>query len=244
MTKRLSLILILILALAVSAGLVSAQEELVAGTPLTGEISNQTFELEYSYSGTEGEVIVIELRPVEEFGDLDYPEILLLDSENTVINSTVDHFDYGEATLIAKMPATGTYTVLATRQDGRSGDSVGQFTIQVIEPTLLSEDVTSNSITNDAGSQYYLANFDKSYSLIYLKKAGDFGPEVVAGALNETEGQINDEEFVLSGERMSLGSIGIFDAGVDYIVIVRAPLFSFYFDAVSADYELNLYPLE
>ena len=49
---------------------VQAQETLTPGTPVTGEITDDAFALEYTFEGEADQVVVIELAPVDPLGNL------------------------------------------------------------------------------------------------------------------------------------------------------------------------------
>jgi hypothetical protein len=120
--------------LVLSASLVTAQDALVSGETVTGEITDDAFAVEYSYEGTAGQIVVLELFPVDVLADYDNPAIVLLDSAGEEL---MTREGFGATTAVWQLPADDTYTVVATRRDGAEGTSVGEYTLTLTVPQEL-----------------------------------------------------------------------------------------------------------
>lgn len=97
------------------------------GDTVTGEITDQAFEQLYSFEGEAGTTIDISLI-ADDYGFDAY--LYLLDSTGATIAEN-DDFDGLDSRIMIELPATDTYTIIASRRDGRSGDGVGTYSLTV-----------------------------------------------------------------------------------------------------------------
>lgn len=237
--KRLLVVALLFL-LVVPA--VYAQETIEVGQVVVGELTTDVFELTYTFAGEEGQVVVITADPVDPLGDLNDTILKLRDASGTVLVDTTEAFSFGSSILAVQLPATGTYTVTVTRENGAEGTSVGEFNLVVTSAAPITVDSpVTNSISSEGHDQYYVVNGDADFSLSYTKSAGDFFPDVVVYTIDTTDGSL-DEAGILSGNTFSIGTLGYFTANTLYVVTVRERLFDFNFDEVTADYTLTIAP--
>ncbi len=98
------------------------------GQAVTGEISDREFEFEYSFAGEEGQLISIQMSPADD-SELD-PEVYLYSSDNELLAAN-DDFPFPTSLILYRLPAAGEYLIVATRNDGRSGSSSGEFSLEV-----------------------------------------------------------------------------------------------------------------
>jgi hypothetical protein len=212
------------------------------GDLVTGEITNQDFELEYSFEGSEGDVAVITMLPVDPSGDLTYPEILLLNEEFEVLVDTTRNISYRTARLITQLPSDGTYTIIASRTDGRAGDSVGEFTLSLIRPQELAyNEPVEASISSDGGISYYLVDASEPSLLSYELLAGDYDPQLSINTINEANTNI-EEYITVNGTGLTTSILGILEEGMVYVILISKPDFAYYSDEVTADFTLTLLP--
>ena len=122
---------------------------LTYGDTVTGEITNEAYEVPYTFEGTAGDVILVEMTMLEEGLDSYIQlknasgEIIAFNDDGGVgVNSVMGPFI---------LPADGIYTVVATRFMQAEGVSVGSFelTLSQTEITMLALDETVN-LTLDA----------------------------------------------------------------------------------------------
>ena len=125
-------IVCLILALIVAVPAVLAQDSLAYGDTVAGAITSDEFSIEYTFEGTEGDVVVIEMRRTSTDEELRRPAVQLIAPDGDVLGDTSDNFSFGFALLAAQLPESGTYTIIAGRIDGPDGDSVGGFELELI----------------------------------------------------------------------------------------------------------------
>lgn len=115
--------------LALAAFPVAAQDTaLEFGQEVTGEISDREFEFEYTFAGEEGQLVSIRMSPTEG-SELD-PEVYLYTADNDLLAAN-DDFSFPTALILYTLPASGEYTLVATRNDGRSGSTSGEFALEV-----------------------------------------------------------------------------------------------------------------
>jgi hypothetical protein len=232
-------IFILILIGGLFASNVQAQDDeiplLAYGESASGEITNRAFEVPYRFEGTAGDTVVVVMEAVDPYGDLDLPSIILLDAEFALI---ADTYGFGSATLATTLPADGEYNILATRNDGRAGDSVGEFNITLLKPELLvAGEPMTGAITN-LDTAYYTIEDVSSFDLRYEKTAGDFNPAVEANII--TDYQL-DDVAEMAGEYLTSGTLGV-STGVPtiFIIAVKEGDFDYNSSEVSAEFTLTL----
>lgn len=239
LTRMLALALIFLLPAFSAAGQASTIEY---GQTITGEITNSRFEVEYTFSGSAGDVIVVQMSRTTTTGGLENPEIVLLDSQNELLASTARSFAYARAVLYAELPASGSYVILATRRDGRSGTSVGEFELSLLRPEVISLAKSVNgTISSEGESQYYVVVPEKEFEISYQKTDGDMFPQVVIGTLDPSTGGLS-QAAVASGGALTKASFGVFEGGMPYVVVISRAPFDFSFDEVTADYILMVVP--
>lgn len=233
-------ILLVTCVLVVSNALAQEGSPIEYGETVTGEISDEKFEVPYTFEGNADDIVVIQMEETEVFGDLSSPLIILLNENNRVVTDSSRIFSIGDATLVTQLPADGTYTILATRSDGRAGDSVGEFVLRLINVPLLSVNGTvSEQISSEDTSQYFAVVSDGSdMTLTYEKQAGTFAPEITISRL-ESDGELT-EMVTLSGDALERGTVNVPSSRGTYIISLAPALFDFNFREVTADYELTL----
>jgi hypothetical protein len=102
MLKR---VLLLSLFLLVASGLAFAQDEgdmLAYGDTGNGEITNREYEIPFTFKGRADDVVVIEMNPVDTFGTLTQPALILLDEDNDVVADTSMTFAIGGARIATR----------------------------------------------------------------------------------------------------------------------------------------------
>ncbi len=229
--KRLIFVFVLVLSLAIA---IQAQDALENGVAVTGEITNDVFAVEYTWAGLADQVLVIELFPVDTLADYDRPMILVNDPEGDILLS---YDSFGKTTAVVQLPRDGAYTIIATRVDEATGDSVGEYTLTVTEPVKLEVGAAIQASIDSETDQYYTYTGSGDFSLSFAK-TGDFAPEVSVNVAAEyTEGGLDTVGAVYGASKATFGT---FAGGSLYIIKVAEPLFSFNFTTITAEYTLEL----
>ena len=235
--KKLSILFTLVLLL-IPVAMVNAQEPLEVGVPIAGEITNSSFEVEFTFTGNGGDVIILSLPTLDEDGysnDLD-GEVILIDSSGEIVATTAQNYDFYVA-LVTQLPADDDYLVIVTREDGRAGDSAGTFEIElIVPPSLALGDSATGSAGSETGSEYFVINSEEDFLFLYEKTEGDFYPEIEVKILNDNNSGLDD--FALASGDLDRVALGDFDAGI-YVIEVSEG-FNYYFDPVTADFEISV----
>lgn len=236
--RKIFILLVIALSFAFPA---TAQDTTIEyGQTVTGEITNREFEVPFDFEGSEGDVLIILMAAVDTLGDLNSPEIILLDEEGEIIGDTSGAFSINGALLAIELPASGNYTILASRVDGRAGDSVGEFTLELINPPALTlGEPMTDTISSEGRSNFYVIHNDGTdMTLSYSKQEGDFSPQLGINVINEDY----DLRSVVSvgGGELVTATVNVPTTNDLYVVSLEEALFDFNFDEVTADYELTL----
>lgn len=223
-------ILVLLLAFGV-VFFVQAQEALTDGVGVEGEITNDTPAVNYSYEGEANQVLVVELKPADVFGDYDRPKIVVIAPDGSEV---VAYDGFGTTRVVVELPADGTYTITITREDE---ESVGKYTVTASKPvTLALGEAVQGTITNEE-IKYYVYRGDADFNVSFVR-SGEFAPEISVNKLAEyLEGTLDS---VGGAYGVSKAEIGTFDGGSLYIIKVAEALFDFNFSTVTAEYSLTL----
>lgn len=244
MAKRLLVVPMVIILLLASSIFVQAQDNVLDyGDVATGELTNSEFEIEYTFTGKAGEIVVIEMIPEDILGDLDSPVILLLGPNGRIYADTIDAFSFGDATLVFELNENGDYTIIATRADGRAGDSVGEFFLHLTLPQIIEAgEPISASTGNEERPQYFAVTALDNFSVLYERGFGDFYPNIEVNIIND--GQLRSVGSA-TGDELTVALLGEFSGrGGPYIVSIGVGLFDFNFTTVTADFEISLVTAE
>ena len=209
------------------------------GDLVEGEITDEVFEVKYQFEGGRDDVIVIEMRAVDSLGDLSDPEIQLTNSDSTVIADTFENFDFAAAILTVQLPADDLYSIIATREDGEAGDSVGAFTLELIEPeTLIHKESINASLIFDQRPQYFTFTDPNPLIFTYTHLDGQLLPGITINTLSTENPGSLEELSIAEGDALTYASLGVFESERPYIIIVEQQLFTFSLDEITADFEL------
>lgn len=145
------------------------------GDTVTGEITNQAFEQMYSFEGEAGATVDISMTAADYSFDA---YLYLLDSTGATIAEN-DDFDGLDSRIMIELSATDTYTIIASRRGGRSGDGEGAYSLTVKELELL-ELGAEQSFTLHYGETYPVYAFRVPaaglYSVTYTHTDGNIHP--------------------------------------------------------------------
>ena len=237
MLKKLSLGIVSALILALAAFGVQAQDAIAAGDTVTGELTEDTFAVEYTYEGTADEVVVITLAPADVLGELNNPAIVLRDASGTDL---LRYDGYGTSTVVALLPEDGEYTIVATRTDDEAGTSIGEYTLTVTAPQELAAGDSVDMELSSEETNYFVYRGDGDFVLSYVRE-GEYAPEFTVNTLDTeiTPGSL-DTVATVGGKLATQGSVGVIPGGEIYVVKVGQALFDFYFDTVDATYTLQV----
>lgn len=236
----LSLVAVMLIALAPSFAQDGGAIEY--NSTITGEITNDNFEVNYSFSGAAGDVVLARVEPVEFFGGYADPVLTLTAADGTVLAYRTG---FSSADVAAILPVDGDYTLTVGRADGASGSSVGEFYLSLWLPDVLTSGASVSASTDSDSVVYYVVKDLSAFTLAYEKSGGEFAPEISVNAI-VTEPNYADEFgyletwAALNGKVLKAGSLSV-DGDADvYVIKVAEALFDFNFFLVTADYTLTL----
>jgi hypothetical protein len=242
MSKAVSVIGILILSLAMTL-FAQAQDStpISYGDVVNGEITDDEFEIPYTFKGAEGDIVVVEMRRANTDSGLYNAAVVVLDPGGSLIADSADYISYegAEGLVAIQLPENGEYTVLATRDSGRSGDETGEFVLKLFNVEILGEEPIEREVTNDTEDQYYAVLADGSFTVNYRVLSSNYAPLVDVSYVNE-DGYFESAASV-SGLRLDAGSMQVFaESGELYIVAIVADDLDYLFDEdVQVAYELS-----
>jgi hypothetical protein len=243
MHRIVTLLVLLGLLVWVSAGTATAQEPtpIEYGQTVTGEITDENYEFVYTFNGSEGDVVIVEMAQTSALGDLRRPEVTLTDDRGTPIATTADRFSISRAILVTELPFDGEYTVIATRLDGEDGDSVGEFTLSLLRPPVFNVGETiQDSISTQDGEQYYVVRPETAFGLEYQRSGGTMVPQLEISAIG-SEADF-DSQAALSGPMITIATVGVFEAAEIHIITVSRSIYQSAIEERSADFLIKLIP--
>jgi hypothetical protein len=234
--------IVLGLALVIAGGSVAVFAQggtLQYGDVVDGEITNEAFEIEYSFTGSANDLVIVRMWTEGFENVLTLPALALATSDNQVLGTTADHTSIMDATLVATLPADGDYKILATRLDGSAGQTVGTFKLSVFKPEVLTPGQSVTGSISSEDTAFYLVEAEGPFVLAYQRTGGTFSPEVSVNAVSD----IGEAESrgLLGGTFVRAGSLEIDPGGSgQFIVTLQEALWDFNFEPISAEYSLTL----
>ncbi|MCU0497744.1 MAG: hypothetical protein MUF87_10365 [Anaerolineae bacterium] len=222
------------------AALVQAQdsESIEYNEPVEGEFTEDDFEFAYTFEGSEGDVIIARVDPVELFGDFDNSILILEDPNGDTVFDTTDAFSFGRSQAAAQLEEDGEYTLIVTREDGEDGESVGEYILEVVlaEELTLDEAVAGEANSEDRPQYYYVLSED-DFGLQYMRD-GDFAATVTVNVISDEDTGAFDDVATLGGSEIEGGALYNLDADTLYVVTVGRGLFDIIFDEADTEFEL------
>lgn len=234
MMKQIRIVLLLMALLLATVAGVQAQESLEPGVAAEGTISEEMTENAYTYEAEAGEVVVVQLFPVDILADYDEPMIVIQDDSGTEL---MRRESFGRTTAIWEFTEAGTYNIIASRADE---DSVGDYTLTVISPQELAMgDVVEGTTDNDTDVYFVYRGADEF--IVYFARDGAFAPEVSINTIDTdvTPGSL-DVVGVMGGGSLTEGAIGVFSGEQTYVIKLGEALFDFNFGTNESDYVLEI----
>jgi hypothetical protein len=150
------------------------------GQSVGGSISSMDYEDRWTFTGTAGDVITVVMNTTD--GNLD-TYLKLLNPSGTQVTSDDDSGEGNNSLINAySLPATGTYTIVATRYSGSSGSSSGEYSLSLSKQGTVSVGVGGGSISYDQTVSGSISNTDYGDRWTFSGTAGD----VITIAMNTT----------------------------------------------------------
>lgn len=175
-------LVVLLCSLALPATAQDPTKPLSYGQTFTGTISNREFEVLYTFTGSAGDIILAIMETPSE-SELHSPALLLLDSNAEALAS---QSGWRQALLAYTLPAADTYTLIATRENGRAGDGQGDFQIRLLLPTVLTAgSPISDTVSDPTLSDYFFIQTETNVRLDYARTSGVYAPRIHVGLVHQ-----------------------------------------------------------
>lgn len=177
-------------------------ETLTVDSPITGEITGETYEQFYTFEATAGDTIIITMNAAED-GPTRLDSYLFLQNANGDVITQDDDSGGNLNSRIGPftIPEDGTYTVVATRFQQQVGSSTGEYTLTLTaaEQTLinLGETITGTLSDEEPNDFYsFVSEEEATYELEveWLSGEGNLGLDV-RGMMGEYVGGIGADPF-------------------------------------------------
>ncbi|NWG17911.1 MAG: hypothetical protein HXY41_14885 [Chloroflexi bacterium] len=215
-------------------------------TFVSGTLTNEVFEVTYSFKAESGQLVLIEMLPKPGTYDLD-PALLLRDSSGKVL-AVNDDFDFPTSLIAIKLPANDSYTVLATRSGGSTGSSTGDYVLRarLVQPLAAGQTVEATIFSDleTAVAERYVLMPEASGALeiTFSQQPGELYASL------ELSDWVGENEFVkrlfdLSDTAgLSRATLAVeVEAGKLYILTVDKAPFSFVFgDEITATVKITV----
>jgi hypothetical protein len=244
--KVFRMLVVIVMALLLVAAVQAQDTPITYGEPVTGEVTSRAFEVGYVFEGEAGDIVVITLRPDDAFEGLDEAALLLLNADGDVVANVEAIF--ANAVLAVELADSGSYTVIATRQNGRSGESEGPFTLTVDKLELLEVNETVNGTASETQSAVFAVRSETPVELRYLYSEGELEPQITVNVINNDFAfDDNLDEIVnLTGSQLRRVTVGIPETDTLYIISVGVSEFYFSFsdEEETVDFALTLLSAE
>ena len=186
MRKALLLILAALVMVSV-VGVTAAQDAtpLTLGEAIEGEITNEEFEVLYTFEGSAGEVALIQMWQAPDADEYVDTELILQGPNGRDIASGPgDPALYSQATIALELPEDGTYTIIATRYEGRTGDLIGPFVLvtNIVEPLVAGSKIDATIYGYDSDlrdiPQQYVVQGSGATKISFSQEIDDLFPDL------------------------------------------------------------------
>lgn len=205
---------------------------LAYGDEATGTVTNRDFERLFTFEGEADDVVMIRMIKMDINSDLD-PYLYLTTLENAILSQADDDFYSLNAMIIAKLPATATYQIVATRPGGRGGYGSGAFSLSLTKVSgvplgVVMEGQVAN--TYERGDfQIFMPATTGFYTLTYKQVRGAFYPGLTVLRLSNDEYSYNETLGQYGGHRMRDLTLTMeFEEGRIYLLAVGQSYYSYY----------------
>lgn len=249
--KRSTTIMILILLLSVGISLTRAQSTttpIAYGDTVTGEITNANFEDLYTFEASAGDIISIAMVRGSDEGLDGYLYLTTIDNEQVAFN---DDYSNTNPRIVTRIPADGTYQIVATRYGERTGSSEGSYslTLETVQVGQLDVTLEGKAVEGQAAPIHVFAPETAGvYTVSYRHIEGEYFPTVSIYEISSDEfsGGYPSEVGSIDGQKVYGGSIAI-EMSPDAIYVFSIdPSWYYYGDVsgMSATYTVRVLPSE
>jgi hypothetical protein len=220
---------------------ITAQEvptELKFGEAILGEITNEEYEVGYSFTAEAGDVMFIQMVPEELLGG--GVQVILLNEQNRPVASVEAVFS--DAILVYQVDRSGMHSVIATRSGERTGEYEGFFRLYIDKIPVLSAGTEVSAEATTVLPAFFAVDGSEGISVQYSREGGQLNPQVSLNVMNDSQGFLDSSNLSsiieLSGSELESGTFAVPKANRLYIVRVDEGPLDFSFSTQSVNFTL------
>lgn len=212
------------------------------GDVVEGTITDEQPAVTYRFTGSVNDLIVLEMRSVDRSLDnkLHTPVLMLRDENGAILVDTTLQYTLDDAVLIAQLPYTGVYEVVATRDESLDYKAVGDYTLSLNRiPRIMPDEPIMLEMVHTDTLYYAYWMTDDSFTLDYDHQAGAFYPLVTVNRLVADRGGLRPVGMVY-GEAITQATVSISGAERFYIIALAQSPLDYIFDEASATVRITI----
>jgi thiol-disulfide isomerase/thioredoxin len=198
----------------------TATEELTYGDTVRDTIDDESFEQTYTFTGEEGDIITIRMEAAEDSALDPLLHLLLPSDDEPVVNDDASPSTRDAEISAFSLPASGEYTIIATRYNGETGLSSGDFNLSLtlVEPTDEASETTDEDATEtDETDETAVEDEDESGA-----RAINYGATITSSISDE----VYEEFYTFDGSAGDVVTIRMFNVTgtqLDTLLILQGP---------------------
>lgn len=216
-----------------------AQDALKYGDAVTGEITASAKTVEYTFTGAEGDLVIINVGQAKD-SDLEMEVQVASAGGDEVANSKEQYTSYS-AQAALELPEAGDYTVtVSVSEDAGDSGKTGEFNLNITKAELLEVGgEVSGEVTSET-TVYYELPATEATTLTFTKTDGDFNPAVILSTINTESSNLSSIGELNTGDYISAAALTIQPIEGRVIIAVTEATFDFNFETVTAEYTISL----
>jgi hypothetical protein len=183
------------------------------GEWIQGELSNDDFEVKYTFDGTQGQIVTVAMMPDWDASGMDVA-LVLRDSDGDVIGQN-DDIDGPHSLVVAELPSSESYIILATRAGDSEGEGLYWLQVNVVQPLSLGLKETISIVSEDEKQfpRFYVIRSESSASVKFGFNENTSGiyPLISLFRWNNA----NYAEFLFRGENLTYINNLAFNASLE-----------------------------
>lgn len=204
-----------------------APQQIAYGDTVEGEITNLGFETLYTFEGTAGDIVSIELSAATTNSFDPYLYLTTIENQALAENDDASGLD---SRIVSQLTADGTYQIVATRREGRAGTGEGTYTLTLtkLESAALGTTLEGTAVYGDSLPIHIFIPAEAGvYSFTYSQVSGNYFPGVTISSYNLDFGY-EEDIAQLSGRRLRGGTLILeAEAGQLYTVSIESSFYDF-----------------
>jgi hypothetical protein len=239
--KKLILVLLLLTMIPALAYAQSGDSNTIKyGEIVEGELTNIDFDQEYTFEGSEGDVVIVRLI-ADENADFD-PLLYLATSDNEILAQNDDFSGYN-ARIIYRLPDDGEYMIVATRLGERTGYGSGAYELALEDAQISELGVTIEGVVQSdelTAAHVFVPEADGIYDIEYNQVRGGFYPTFVVQTIPD-DATYYEEVASISGIEVLGGTVRVpLKADQIYILTFQENYYSYSETSTQAVYTINI----